>query len=218
WMSEVEKLDKKPGVSYVWGGTMENQQEGFGALGLALLASVLLVYLIMVAIYNNFATPLIVMFSIPLSFIGALLFLAIFNQSLNIFTILGIIMLIGLVAKNAILLVDFAINSEHQGASVYDALMAAYKARFRPILMTTIAMVIGMLPIAFATGDGADINRGLALVIIGGLISSLFLTLVIIPVVYAIFDSIGRRIGRKKKPDYGQLMIEPFEERSGDGH
>ncbi len=218
WMSEMEKLEKKPGVSYVWGGTMENQQEGFGALGLALLASVLLVYLIMVAIYNNFATPLIVMFSIPLSFIVALLFLSIFNQSLNIFTILGIIMLIGLVAKNAILLVDFAINSEHQGASVYDALMAAYKARFRPILMTTIAMVIGMLPIAFATGDGADINRGLALVIIGGLISSLFLTLVIIPVVYAIFDSIGRRIGRKKKPDYGQLMIEPFEERSGDGH
>lgn len=108
WQKEFEKVELKPGVSYKWGGNMENQQEGFGTLGVALLASIILVYLVMVALYDNFVTPFVVLFSIPLSFIGALLALALANQTLNIFTILGIIMLIGLVAKNAIMLVDFA--------------------------------------------------------------------------------------------------------------
>ncbi len=212
WQVEFDKIERKPGVAYIWGGTMENQQEGFGSLGIALLASLLLVYLVMVALYDNFATPLVVMFSIPLSFIGALLFLALFNQTLNIFTILGIIMLIGLVAKNAIMLVDFANHRKDEGASTYDALVSANHARFRPILMTTIAMVAGMTPIAFAQGDGADMNRGLAMVIIGGLLSSLFLTLIIVPVVYSIFDSLSRRMGRHKKKDYEALMIEEYVE------
>lgn len=212
WESKFEKLDKKPGVSYVWGGDMENQKDGFGSLGIALIASIILVYLVMVALYDNFATPLVVLFSIPLSFIGALLFLAIFNQTLNIFTILGIIMLIGLVAKNAILLVDFANHAKEKGASTHEALIAANHARFRPILMTTIAMVVGMIPIAMAQGDGADMNRGLAMVIIGGLLSSLFLTLVIVPVVYSIFDAIGRRIGRHKKENYAELLRIAMEE------
>lgn len=212
WETQFKTLKRKPGVTYAWGGNMENQQEGFGSLGVALLASVLLVYLVMVALYDNFATPLVVMFSIPLSFIGALLFLALFNQTLNIFTILGIIMLIGLVAKNAIMLVDFANHRKAEGYSTYEALMAANHARFRPILMTTIAMVIGMVPIAMAQGDGADMNRGLAMVIIGGLLSSLFLTLIIVPVVYSIFDSIGKRFGKKKKSNYTKLMTEEYVE------
>lgn len=206
WESKFEKLERKPGVTYIWGGNMENQKDGFGSLGIALIASILLVYLVMVALYDNFATPLVVLFSIPLSFIGALLFLAIFNQTLNIFTILGIIMLIGLVAKNAIMLVDFANHSKTEGFSTYDALIAANHARFRPILMTTIAMVVGMIPIAIAQGDGADMNRGLAMVIIGGLLSSLFLTLIIVPVVYSIFDSIGHRFGKHKKTDYEKML------------
>jgi len=97
------------------------------------------------------------------------------------------------------------------GYSTYDALIAANHARFRPILMTTIAMVIGMMPIAMAQGTGSDMNRGLAIVIIGGLLSSLFLTLIIVPVVYAIFDGLGRRFSKKKKPDYQLLMTEEFE-------
>lgn len=212
WQAEFEKLDLKPGVSFKWGGNMENQQEGFGTLGVALLASIVLVYLVMVALYNSFATPFVVLFSIPLSFIGALLFLALFNQTLNIFTILGIIMLIGLVAKNAIMLVDFANHKKEMGYSTHDSLVAANHARLRPILMTTIAMVIGMVPIAMATGDGADMNRGLALVIIGGLLSSLFLTLVIVPVVYAIFDSLGKRFGKEEKTDYAAEMVSDYEE------
>lgn len=212
WQAAFEQLDFKPGLSYKWGGNMENQSEGFGSLGIALLASILLVYLVMVALYDNFVTPFVVLFSIPLSFIGALLFLALFNQTLNIFTILGIIMLIGLVAKNAIMLVDFANHRKTEGYSTYDALISANHARFRPILMTTIAMVIGMVPIAMAQGDGADMNRGLAIVIIGGLLSSLFLTLVIVPVVYSIFDSLGKRFGKGEKTDYAALMKEEEKE------
>lgn len=211
WEAEFSQLELKPGVSFVWGGNMENQQEGFGTLGIALMASIILVYLVMVALYDNFVTPFVVLFSIPLSFIGALLFLALTNETLNIFTILGIIMLIGLVAKNAIMLVDFANHRKEEGYSTYDALIAANHARFRPILMTTIAMVIGMTPIALAQGDGADINRGLATVIIGGLLSSLLLTLVIVPVVYSIFDSLQRRFGKKEKENYAELMTEDFE-------
>ncbi len=207
WEEQLESLDRKAGVAYIWTGTMENQEDGFGSLGIALIISVMLVYLVMVLLYDNFSTPFIVLFSIPLSFIGALLFLAIFNQTLNIFTILGIIMLIGLVAKNAILLVDFADHAKTRGASTVEALIEAYNARFRPIVMTTIAMVVGMIPIAIAQGDGADMNRGLAMVIIGGLLSSLFLTLVIVPVVYSVFDSIGKRLSKgKEKVNYVQLL------------
>ncbi|MFD2742254.1 MULTISPECIES: efflux RND transporter permease subunit [Sphingobacterium] len=211
WQAQFEQIERAPGVQYLWGGNMENQSEGFGTLGIALVASILLVYLVMVALYDSFATPFIVLFSIPLSFIGALLALALTNESLNIFTILGIIMLIGLVAKNAILLVDFANHKKEAGANTFDALVAANHARLRPILMTTIAMVFGMVPIAMATGDGADTNRGLAIVIIGGLISSLFLTLVIVPVVYSIFDGFQRRFGSKEKTNYIDLMVEDFE-------
>lgn len=206
WEDQFSKLELKPGVTFKWGGNKENQDEGFGTLGIALLAAILLVYAVMVILYDSFSKPFIILFSIPLSFIGALLLLALTNETLNIFTILGIIMLIGLVAKNAIMLVDFTNHKIEAGYSVYDALIAANHARFRPILMTTIAMVIGMLPIAMATGDGADTNRGLAIVIIGGLLSSLFLTLIIVPVVYAIFDSLGKRFGKKNKDNYAELM------------
>ncbi|MDM1293101.1 efflux RND transporter permease subunit [Sphingobacterium sp. N143] len=211
WQAQFEKLPRKPGIVFIWGGNMENQTEGFGTLGIALLASIILVYLVMVALYDSFITPFVVLFSIPLSFIGALLFLALGNQTLNIFTILGIIMLIGLVAKNAIMLVDFANHRKEAGDNTHDALVAANHARLRPILMTTIAMVFGMIPIAIATGDGADMNRGLAIVIIGGLLSSLFLTLVVVPVVYSIFDSLQRRFGKKEKTNYEALMVEEYD-------
>ena len=211
WQEQFSKLERKAGVEYRWGGNMENQSEGFGTLGLALLAAIVLMYLVMVALYDSFATPFIVIFSVPLSFIGALLLMALTNQTLNVFTILGIIMLIGLVAKNAIMLVDFANNRKAVGDSTFDALVAANQARLRPILMTTIAMVVGMIPIAMASGDGADMNRGVAIVIIGGLISSLFLTLIVIPVVYSIFDSLERRFSKGEKTDYAKEMVADYE-------
>ena len=207
WTKQLDKVKKPAGIAWRWGGNMENQSEGFGTLGIALLAALLLVYMIMVILYNDFKRPFIVMFSIPLSLIGALWGLALTNESINIFTILGIIMLIGLVAKNAILLVDFANHRKSEGETTFNALIQANHARLRPILMTTIAMVIGMIPIAIASGEASAMNNGLAIVIIGGLISSLLLTLIIVPVVYMIF------VGNKEetKVDYASLMVEDYE-------
>ncbi len=200
------------GVSYIWGGDMENQSEGFGTLGIALVLSVLLVYFIMVALYDSFVHPFVVLFSIPLSVIGALLALALTNNTLNIFTILGLIMLIGLVAKNAIILVDFTNQLKAEGKSTRESLILANHARLRPILMTTLAMVFGMLPIALASGAGADWKNGLAWVIIGGLISSLFLTLIVVPVVYQLFDSLLNRLGLNKEPmPIDELLAEEYE-------
>ncbi len=219
WEAVFSKMPRPSGVDYVWGGDMEMQGEGFGTLGIALLAAIVLVYLVMVALYNSFVYPFVVLFSVPLSFIGALLALALTNNTLNIFTILGIIMLIGLVCKNAILLVDFTNHRKAEGESTFNALIQANHARLRPILMTTIAMVFGMIPIAMAKGGAAEMNNGLAWVIIGGLISSLFLTLVIVPVVYSIFDSLIRRVSKKEPTDYETLIDADYEHRelSDDG-
>ena len=206
WEKQLTKLKRPPGVNYIWGGQKENETEGFGTLGIAMLAAIILVYLVMVALYNSFVYPFVVLFSIPLSLIGVLIALALTNNSLNIFTILGMIMLIGLVCKNAIMIVDFTNHRKEAGESTYTALIQANHARLRPILMTTIAMVIGMIPIAFAKGAAAEMNSGLAWVIIGGLISSLFLTLIIVPVVYSIFDSLIRRFSKGKQTDYEAEM------------
>lgn len=209
--AQLDEIPRPGGVSYVWSGDMEQQSEGFGTLGIALLSSILLVYFIMVALYDSFVYPFVVMFSIPLSIIGALLALALTNNTLNIFTILGLIMLIGLVAKNAIILVDFTNHLKAEGKSTREALILANQARLRPILMTTIAMVFGMLPIAIATGPSAEWKNGLAWVIIGGLISSLFLTLIVVPVIYQIMDNILHRFGLDKKGQpIEELMVEDY--------
>ena len=219
WQAKLDKLNKPAGVNYIWGGDQENQSEGFGTLGIALLAAIILVYLVMVSLYDSFVHPFVVLFAIPLSFIGALLALALTNNSLNIFTILGIIMLIGLVCKNAIMLVDYTNQRRAAGESIRTALIQANHARLRPILMTTIAMVFGMFPIALASGAGAEWKNGLAWVIIGGLISSLFLTLIVVPVIYQIMEGIIRRLSKGEKIDYEAEMVADYEhtELSEDG-
>ncbi|WP_185288564.1 efflux RND transporter permease subunit [Chryseobacterium lactis] len=206
WAAKFMNEKKPVGVDYIWSGDMENQQEGFGTLGIALLAAIVLVYLVMVSLYDSFVYPFVVLFSIPLAMIGVMVILALTANSLNIFTMLGMIMLIGLVAKNAIMIVDFTNARKAAGANTHDALIQANHARLRPILMTTIAMIFGMLPIALATGAGAEMNKGLAWVVIGGLTSSLFLTLIIVPVVYSLFDSLLRRMGKDTKVDYEAEM------------
>jgi HAE1 family hydrophobic/amphiphilic exporter-1 len=219
WQAKLDKIKKPAGVNYIWGGDQENQSEGFGTLGIALLAAIILVYLVMVSLYDSFVHPFVVLFAIPLSFIGALLALALTNNSLNIFTILGIIMLIGLVCKNAIMLVDYTNQRRAAGESIRTALIQANHARLRPILMTTIAMVFGMFPIALASGAGAEWKNGLAWVIIGGLISSLFLTLIVVPVIYQIMEGIIRRLSKGEKIDYEAEMVADYEhtELSEDG-
>lgn len=211
WKTKLETLQKPANVHFVFAGDQEMQDEGFGTIFVSLFAAILLVYMVMVVLYDSFSRPFVVLFSIPLSFIGALIALALANMSLNIFTLLGMIMLIGLVAKNAIMLVDFANHRKQEGEDTVTALIQANHARLRPILMTTIAMVAGMIPLAIASSAGAEINNALAIVIIGGLLSSLFLTLIIVPLVYLIFDNIGKRFSKETKVDYEKLMIADYE-------
>jgi HAE1 family hydrophobic/amphiphilic exporter-1 len=181
-------------VSIEYGGELAMQDDVFGSLGFALLVSVLLVYLIMVVLYDNYVRPFVVLFSIPLALIGALFALALSMQTLSVFTMLGLIMLVGLVAKNAIIVVDFAGQLQQDGMEVKEALVEATRKRFRPVVMTTLATIIGMLPIALAQGPGAEWKNGLAWALIGGLTSSMILTLVVVPLVYYGFDRIRMRI------------------------
>lgn len=196
-----EYLDKQPlneNVRMIWGGEVKRQNEGFGAMGTAMLIGLILVYLIMVALYDNFVYPFVVLFSIPVALIGALLALNLSGSNIGIFTMLGMIMLLGLVAKNAILIVDFTNHLKAAGKNVTEALLEAVRERMRPILMTTIAMVIGMIPIAIAKGSGAEWKNGLAWVLIGGLLSSMFLTIILVPVMYYTVDAIKFRIAKRR--------------------
>lgn len=189
-----------------WTGDFERQTDSFKALGLALAAALLLVYLVMVALYDSFIYPFVVLFSVPVSLIGALIALNLAMSTMSIFTMLGIIMLIGLVMKNGILLVDFTNQKKEEGLTTYEALLAAGQARLRPILMTTIAMVIGMLPIALANGAGSEWKNGLAIVMIGGLLSSLMLTVFVVPMAYYVVDRIKEKLqpntARNKKQSF----------------
>ncbi|MBK9074589.1 MAG: efflux RND transporter permease subunit [Flavobacteriales bacterium] len=188
------------GVDMVWGSDIKRQNDSFGALGSALLISFILVYLIMVALYDSFLYPLVVLFSIPVAVIGAFLALNLTLSTLSLFTLLGLIMLLGLVAKNAILIVDRTNQLKEQGMHYRDALIEAGRTRLRPILMTTVAMVFGMLPIALASGTASEWKNGLAWVIIGGLTSSMLLTVFLVPVVYYAVDALKERyVGWKSK-------------------
>ena len=211
--AEIEKAlaGKVPeGISVKKSGMMEQQSTAFGSLGFSFLAAIVLIYLIMVILYNSLTDPLIVLFSIPLAMIGAFLALALTMHNLDIFSIIGLIVLIGLVAKNAILLVDFTNKiRKEDGLSTFNALIEAGKDRMRPILMTTFAMIFGMLPIALGAGDGAEMKNGMGWVIIGGLASSMILTLVVVPVVYYIFD----RFASKKRSRRRKRLIKKVKSR-----
>jgi len=189
------------GVTVEYLGDVKNQGDAFGSLGLALITAILLVYLIMVALYESVIYPFVVLFSIPVALIGALLALALSMETLNIFSIIGVIMLLGLVSKNAILIVDFTNHLKEKGAKVEDALVEAGEERLRPILMTTLAMIFGMLPIALAKGAGSEVKNGMAWVIIGGLTSSMILTLFVVPAMYLIIDKLKARLQRRKNPE-----------------
>lgn len=185
------------GVTIKEAGMLELQSSAFGSLAFAFLAAIVLIYLIMVVLYDSLLDPVVVMFSIPLSLIGAFAALALSMNNLTIFSIIGLIVLIGLVSKNAILLVDFANHIRRdRNMETFEALVEAGKVRLRPILMTTFAMIFGMLPIALATGNGAELKNGMAWVIIGGLVSSMILTLIVVPVVYLIFDKVAVRFNQ----------------------
>jgi len=162
--------------------------ESFGYMGIALILAIVLVYMILAAQFDSFVQPLTIMLSLPMSVIGAFGGLFIAKMTLNIFSMIGIIMLMGLVTKNAILLVDFTNQQRALGKSVFDSLVEAGIVRLRPILMTTAAMVFGMLPVALALSEGGETRAPMAVCVIGGLITSTMLTLVVVPVVYSLAE------------------------------
>jgi HAE1 family hydrophobic/amphiphilic exporter-1 len=178
------------------GGDAEQLAETAAAAGSALLLAVVFIYLVLASQFGSFLQPVAIMFALPLALIGVLLGLLVGGSTLNMFSMIGFIMLMGLVVKNAILLVDNANQHTRAGMNLYDALLEAGSTRFRPIIMTTLAMICGMLPLALNLHDGSGQNAPMAHAVIGGLISSTLLTLVVVPVVLTYVDGFGRWVGR----------------------
>jgi HAE1 family hydrophobic/amphiphilic exporter-1 len=207
---KIDAAVKQPGflpngVALRASGDSEFFGEMVQSMTLAIVTSALLVYVLMVILYSSFLTPFVVMFSIPVAVVGALFALAITRQTLNLFSLIAMIMLFGLVAKNGILLVDYANTMRQRGMGVFDAMRAAAGTRLRPIVMTTMAMVFGMLPLSLGLAEGAEFRRSMGTVLIGGLLSSLILTLFLVPVIYTwvvgFIDQRGR--GRAQPMDRG---------------
>ena len=186
-------------ISYQVEGSLKNQADAFGSLFLALMASIVLVYLILVALYESYLYPFVVLFSVPFAIIGAMWGLALSGENMSIFSLLGMIMLVGLVIKNAILVVDFTNENKKELGNVELALNKAVETRFRPILMTAISTIVGMLPIALAHGAGSEWKTGIGWVIIGGMASSVFLSLVVVPVLYSILEGLKVRLSGGKQ-------------------
>ena len=187
--ADVQRIVKAttlpPGYRFDVGGQTKEQQEAFGAVLAALALSVIFIYLVLASQFGSFLQPIAIMASLPLALIGVMLALLASGSTLNLFSMIGLIMLMGLVTKNAILLVDFANHARRRGASVPDALLEAGRVRMRPIMMTTAAMVFGMLPLALALNPGGEIQAPMGRAIIGGVITSTLLTLVVVPVLYS---------------------------------
>jgi HAE1 family hydrophobic/amphiphilic exporter-1 len=182
-----------PGVRLTQGGDVEAQQEVFGNIFAALGLGVMLMYLILVLQFHSFLDPLAILISLPLSLIGVMLALLVTGGTLNLMSLIGVILLAGIVAKNAILLIDFAKAAKKRGVPIREALVEAGAVRLRPILMTTVALIAGMVPVAIGTGEGAMFRRPLGVTVIGGVVTSTLLTLLVIPVVYELFDKMRDR-------------------------
>jgi HAE1 family hydrophobic/amphiphilic exporter-1 len=182
-------------VTVTFTGQAQQQQEGFGTLLIAMGLSVLFVYMVLASQFGSFAQPFVIMLAMPFSFIGAFMALRLSGFDLDILGMIGLIMLLGLVTKNSILLIDFTNRLRAAGMEKHEALERAGAVRLRPILMTTLAIVVGSIPVAIGIGEGSEFRRGLSIVLIGGLITSMLLTLLVVPTAYSLLESVTRRIG-----------------------
>ena len=193
----MDSLNLPPGYRFSFGGSTKNMAESFGYALSALAMAVIFIYMILASQFKSFLQPLALMTALPLTLIGVVLALMAFRSTLSMFSIIGVIMLMGLVTKNAILLVDFAIRAREDGLERSEALLLAAKVRLRPILMTTLAMIFGMVPLAFALSEGAEQRAPMGQAVIGGVITSSLLTLVVVPVVYCYMDDLAQWLRRK---------------------
>jgi HAE1 family hydrophobic/amphiphilic exporter-1 len=190
-----------PGYSFKFSGATKDMAEAFGYAISALVLAIVFIYMILASQFKSFLQPLALMTSLPLTLIGVVVALLAFRSTLSMFSVIGVVMLMGLVTKNAILLVDFAIRARADsvapdgsvlpGLNRHDALLLAARVRLRPILMTTLAMIFGMVPLAFAMTEGSEVRAPMGQAVIGGVITSSLLTLVVVPVVYCYMDDLG---------------------------
>ncbi|MEO5658635.1 MAG: efflux RND transporter permease subunit, partial [Polaromonas sp.] len=203
----LSEVNFPPGYRYQFSGSTKNMAESFGYAVSALIMAILFIYMILASQFKSFLQPMALMTSLPLTLIGVVLALLLFGSTLSMFSIIGIVMLMGLVTKNAILLVDFAIRMREDrvdvdghripGLARSEALLLAAKVRLRPILMTTLAMIFGMVPLAFALSEGSEQRAPMGQAVIGGVITSSLLTLVVVPVTYCYMDDLAQWIKRK---------------------
>jgi HAE1 family hydrophobic/amphiphilic exporter-1 len=195
-----------PGYSFQFGGSTKSMQESFDYAISALVLAVVFIYMILASQFKSFLQPMALMTALPLTLIGVVLALMMFGSALSMFSVIGMVMLMGLVTKNAILLVDFAIRARQDqvlpdgsiqvGLPRNEALLLAARVRLRPILMTTLAMIFGMVPLAFAISEGSEQRAPMGQAVIGGVITSSLLTLVVVPVVYCYMDDLAQWLRR----------------------
>ncbi len=205
----LDSIAWPPGYRYVFGGSTKNMNESFTYAVGALALAVVFIYMILASQFKSFLQPLALMSSLPLTLIGVVGALLLFRSTLNMFSVIGVVMLMGLVTKNAILLVDFAIRMREQGMDRSAALLEAARVRLRPILMTTLAMVFGMVPLAFALTEGSEQRAPMGQAVIGGVITSSLLTLVVVPVVYCWLDNLAVWFSRRVLKSAPAAVVTP---------
>ncbi|MCC8155238.1 MAG: efflux RND transporter permease subunit [Tannerellaceae bacterium] len=204
-LAELKDMDLPTEVSWAIGGTYEDQQDTFGELGILLALIIILVFIVMAAQFESLTDPFVIMFSVPFAVTGVILGLVITQTPLSIMAFIGLILLMGIVVKNGIVLIDYTILCHERGMSVITAVETAGKSRLRPVLMTTFTTVLGMIPMAIGTGEGAEIWRPMGMTVAWGLAVSTLITLVIVPVVYSIFAGNGIKRRRRKLAKIHQL-------------
>jgi HAE1 family hydrophobic/amphiphilic exporter-1 len=191
-------MDIPPEISWQLAGSYQDQQDPFGDLGLLMALILILVFIVMAAQFESLIDPFVIMFSIPFAFVGVLLGLSVTQTPLGVMALIGVIMLIGIVVKNGIVLIDYTILCRERGMSIITACVAAGKSRLRPVLMTSLSTVLGMLPLALGTGEGSEMWHAMGMTVAWGLSISTLITLIIVPVVYCIFAANGVKRRRKK--------------------
>jgi HAE1 family hydrophobic/amphiphilic exporter-1 len=197
------------GYYWKYSQQIQQQNEDYAGLGLAVGLAIALIYMLLATQFESFIYPLVVLTSVPLCSIGMVLALFLTNRSFGLTAFIGLLMLVGIVVKNGILLVDYTNQLRQRGISRDEAILTAGPTRLRPILMTTLAAILGMLPLAIGLGSGSEMYTPLATVVIGGLATSTMLTLFIVPVVYTFFDDLARKLGRTPRDLTRSELVEP---------
>ncbi|SDZ96953.1 hydrophobic/amphiphilic exporter-1, HAE1 family [Porphyromonadaceae bacterium KH3R12] len=204
--SAISTLDIPMGIQVEIGGSLEDQQESFSELTMLIVIVILLVYIVMASQFESLTYPFIIIFSIPFAFIGSLLLLAITGEPLGIMGLIGLVMLVGMVVKNGIVLVDYINLNRERGMSIITAVVHGGRSRLRPVLMTTLTTILGMVPLAVGTGQGSEMWQSLGIAIIGGMTFSTIVTLILIPVLYSVFG--GNGVKRQRKKHRALLVID----------